>query len=175
MIEYRRPRIDEAEAMATLHVQCWREAYGGIVPDELVRDVNFEVRLPMWQNCLADGRSIVFGAYESVQAVGLIIAGKDESGNVSRADGHLSALYVAQSHLKKGIGRRLISLASKDWMKVGGKTLWLGVLSENKNAIAFYEHLGAKFVRETIYSWGQFDLPNMIYVFEDMDKMIVKD
>lgn len=60
-------------------------------------------------------------------------------------------------------------------MKVGGKTLWLGVLSENKNAIAFYEHLGAKFVRETIYSWGQYDLPNMIYVFEDMDKMIVKD
>ena len=168
---YRRPTFDEAETFAALHVQCWREAYSGYVPDELVCDVNFEARLPMWQNSLADGGRIVYGAYDAGQAVGFLIAGKDDSGNVSDAVGHLSAIYVAKSHLRKGIGRSLISLASKDWMKIGGKTLWLGVLSENKNAITFYERLGAKFVRESNYRWGTYDLPNKIYLFENLDAL----
>jgi ribosomal protein S18 acetylase RimI-like enzyme len=158
--------------MAALHVQCWRESYADMVPAELIRDVNFAARLPIWEKSLADETRIVYGAYDGSKAVGLLIAGRDNSSNVDGPDGHLAAIYIAQSHKRNGIGRHLIALAAQDWKTQGGKSLWLGVLSNNKDSIAFYESLGAKFVREQTYRWGEHDLPNAIYVFEDLPSLI---
>ena len=172
MIEYRRPRLDEAEVFAALHVQCWREAYRGIVPAELMAKFKIKTRLPMWETILLDQQRIVFGAYDQGRAVGFIVAGKASEHLFDDIDGHIAAIYIAASHHRRGIGRKLISLSAKIWADTGGHSLALGVLAQNTSARAFYETLGARLVKTGSYDWDGHLIPDAIYVFEDLAFLI---
>ena len=168
MIEYRRPRLDEAETFSALHVQCWREAYKDIVPAELMAKYRIKTRLPMWESILPDQQRIVFGAYDQGIAVGFIVAGQASEELFDDIDGHVAALYITASHYRRGIGRTLVGLAAKAWIAQGGQSLAFGVLAENKTARAFYERLGARLIKTGSYDWDGHMIPDAIYVFEDL-------
>jgi ribosomal protein S18 acetylase RimI-like enzyme len=169
---YRRPSLDEAEVMAALHVQCWQEAYANIVPQTLMLKFGILTRLPMWETVLADNERIVLGAYDEDKAVGFIIAGKASEDLIEGIDGHIAALYISASHYRMGIGRELIAAAAKAWLAQGGKSLALGVLAENIRARSFYEALGARLMKLSIYEWDGHPLPDAIYIFEDLPSLI---
>ncbi len=59
-----RPSLEEAEAFASLHVACWRETYGGLVPDAVIGKATAETRIPIWRAALADPARVVIGAYD---------------------------------------------------------------------------------------------------------------
>jgi ribosomal protein S18 acetylase RimI-like enzyme len=165
---YRRPTPDEAETMAALHVQCWREAYVGIVPDHLMATFEVKQRIPMWQKSLGDATRIVFAAYDTEKPVGFVMAGQPVEHMFGGEDGHIAAIYIAASHHRLGIGRKLIGLAAKAWSVRGGHSLALGVLAENVSARSFYESLGARLVRTGTYDWDGYSLNDVIYVFENL-------
>ncbi len=175
MIEYRRPRLDEAEVFAALHVQCWREAYVDILPSELMQSFDVSQRLPMWQKNLADSSRTIFAAYDGGVPVGFIIAGKPVEQLFENMDGHIAAIYVAASHYRRGIGQTLMAMAAKAWSAKGGRSLALGVLAENTRARSFYETLGAKLIKTGTYEWGGFSLADAFYKFEDLSILIGKD
>jgi ribosomal protein S18 acetylase RimI-like enzyme len=168
---YRRPLPDEAEAMAALHIACWRECYVDIVPRELMEKSTSSSRLPIWRDALSDSSRVVFAAYDGEIAIGFILVGKSKVPNFQGEDGHIAALYLAASHYRQGIGSCLISIAAAKWIEQGGHSLSLSVLSENIRARHFYEALGARLVKLSIYEWDEHELPNAIYVFEDLPKL----
>lgn len=172
MIEYRRPQLEEAGAMAALHIACWRECYVDIVPVALMEKSTASSRLPIWQEALADPRRAVFAAYEDETSVGFIIVGKSKELNFNGEDGHIAAIYLRASHYRLGIGSRLIAIAAKQWIAQGGHSLSLSVLTENVSARRFYEALGARLVKLGTYTWDEFELPNAIYVFEDLPALV---
>ena len=47
----------------------------------------------------------------------------------------------------------------------------IGVLAENKRARAFYERLGAKLLKYKTYNWSGFDLPDCLYIWDDLAKI----
>ena len=165
---YRRPLLSEAAAMAALHIACWRECYVDIVPAALMEKSSASSRLPIWQEALADPSRAVFAAYDRETAVGFILVGKSKEPNFDCEDGHVAALYLRATHYRQGIGSRLISMAARQWIDQGGHSLSLSVLTENVSALRFYEALGARLVRLGTYSWDEHELPNAIYVFEDL-------
>lgn len=168
MIEYRRPRLDEAEAFAALHVQCWREAYVGFVPPELMSTFSTERRLPMWQAVTTHPERFVLAAYDEGKPVGFVISGSTDEKHIENQDGHLWAIYIASKYHRIGIGRELIAAAAADWFAKGGKSITLGVLAKNASARLFYEKLGARFVKTSTYDWDGYKLDDAIYVFEDL-------
>ena len=170
--EYRRPTFDEAETMAALHVQCWKEAYAGIVPDELMAKFDVGQRTPMWQKSLGDAKRVVIAAYDEDKAVGFVIAGQPLEHIFEGEDGHIAAVYILASHYRLGIGRKLIALAAQQWLAQGGQSLALGVLAENVRARNFYESLGARLVKTGTYDWDGYPLKDAIYVFEDLPLLI---
>ena len=170
-VKFRRPRPDEAEVFAALHVQCWREAYKGIVPAELMASLTDEARLPLWQSAIPDPERFAYGAFVDEVPVGLILAGPADEKQIEDQDGHLSALYIVASQHRRGIGRALLALAAEDWLARGGTTMTLGVLAENQPARAFYEALGAKLVKTVPYRWGNAELPQCIYVLHNLAKI----
>ena len=87
------------------------------------------------------------------------------------ADGHINALYILRRFHRSGIGRRLVTMVAADWLARGGKGLSVGVLSANRPAVAFYEALGARFVRPDTYSWAGYDLAESIYVFNNLAEL----
>jgi ribosomal protein S18 acetylase RimI-like enzyme len=169
---YRRPTRDEAEAMAALHVQCWREAYANIVPNSLLEKSAASSRLSIWRDSLDDEKRSVFAAFEDETAIGFIVAGKSKQENFEGEDGHIFMLYLRSSYHRRGIGRQLLKLAAGQWLKQGGHSLSLSVLTANKSAIKFYEGMGASLVRVGTYKWDEYELPNAIYVFENLPALI---
>lgn len=169
---YRRPELHEAEALAAMHVQCWREAYAEIIPRELIASFDASKRLGHWRNYIGDPSRIVIAAFDGGVPVGLVNAGLADDTYFDGQDGHIAALYVLASHHKMGIGRRLVGEASELWLMRGGKTFAVGVLAENLKARRFYEALGARFVKTGTYVWDGHELPDAIYVFEDLPSLI---
>ena len=170
-VKFRRPRPDEAEAFAALHVQCWREAYPAILPAKLMATFSTEMRLPMWQAALANPERFIFGAYVDGEPAGFVMSGPSHEKYIAEQDGHLWALYIAASQHRRGIGRALVCAATQHWSAQGGKTMTIGVLAENKPARAFYERLGAKLLKYGTYNWSGFDLPDCLYIWDDLAKI----
>ena len=47
----------------------------------------------------------------------------------------------------------------------------IGVLAQNLPARAFYESLGAKLLKHSTYKWDGFELPDCLYILEDLAKI----
>ncbi len=129
-------------------------------------------RLPMWQAIIPNAERFVAGAFDDDVPVGFAIAGPTQDQFIEAQDGHLHSLYVAASHYRQGIGRALLGRVAADWMARGGRSMTLGVLAENIRARSFYESLGARLVKFTYYNWDGHELPDAIYVFEDLNQLI---
>ena len=110
---YRRPTLDESETLAALHVQCWREAYAGFLPTELISTFSNERRLPMWQAVIPNPERFVMAAYDQAKPIGFVISGATDEKHIANQDGHLWAIYIANQYHRKGIGRELIAAAAR--------------------------------------------------------------
>ena len=171
MIEFRRPRADEAETFAALHVQCWREAYKDIVPAELLAQVTPAKRLPMWRDITLNPARIIIGAYVDGAAAGLAVAGLPHDSIHDSEDGQLAALYIRQEYHRLGIGRALVNRCAAAWLAMGGHSLSLSVFAANNSSRAFYEAMGARFMHLSEYIWDGVPLPTAIYIWDDLTKL----
>lgn len=175
MIEYRRPSLDEAGIFAALHVQCWREAYKDIVPAELLAQVTPEKRIDMWRDVPVNPTRIVIGAYDEGIAVGLAVAGAPHDNIRENEDGQLAALYVLEKFHRLGIGRALVQQCAAQWLAMGGHSISLSVLAKNRTARTFYESMGARFLKSSVYGWDGVPIPTAIYIWDDLPALIGKD
>ena len=157
--------------MATLHVQCWREAYTSIVPEGVSSRFDVAPMILRWQEHVKCEERFIHGAYDGGKPVALINSGPPVEKIHDDMDGHIAALYVAQSHYRQGLGRKLMALAATDWLAKGGHSITLGVLSDNHRARSFYEALGGRLVKTSRYDWHGFQLDDAIYVFEDLQAL----
>lgn len=158
--------------MAALHVQCWRESYTSIVPQAVVDSFDVANMTLAWQGHLANADRFILGVFENKYPVAFINQGAPVGKVFEGMDGHIAAIYVAQSLYRQGIGRKLISAAAQDWLLKGGHSLSLGVLAKNHRARQFYQLLGARKVMDDVYNWSGTDLPGEIYVFENLAALI---
>lgn len=166
---YRRPRDDEAVAMAALHVQCWREAYRGIVPAAILDAVDMAEREAAWRKHLADPGLFACTAVAAAGPVGFVLAGRNNDPGLPSADGQIAAIYVLARCHRQGIGRRLMAETAGWWRRQGGQALALRVLADNAVARAFYEKLGGRLIRTSTYEWHGHALADAAYIFESLD------
>jgi len=163
--------IADAEDIARVHVASWHEAYGAIIPAEILARVDLQDRIERWRTHLGSAGHIAFLARVDGEAAGFIRAGRLAEPLAEGADGHIYALYVLKRSQKRGIGRRLLGRAAADWIGQGGRALSVGVLSANAPAIAFYEAMGARFVKDDVYIWDGHPLDQRIYLFENLGQL----
>lgn len=128
-------------------------------------------RVTLWTAALADDSRVAIGAYDAGTPVGFIMAGPPLESLFEGMDGQIPAFYIRASHHRRGIGRRLLGRAAAGWLSRGGRSLALGVLAENAPAIAFYEALGARRVKDDVYVWDGHALDERIYVFENLGQL----
>ncbi|MGW8985457.1 N-acetyltransferase family protein [Streptomyces parvus] len=155
---------DDVEQIAALHVDSWRTAYAGIMPDSYLSGPLGAEKLDLWRARTA----------EPDPATGLFVAvdGREITGfayTTPRSDGRilLDNLHARPGRTGSGIGGRLLrhTLA---WAAAehGGRDLYLEVLSANTRAIAFYERHGATRTDERVCRFDQgFALPEVEYTW----------
>ncbi len=138
-------RVDDAAALAAVHVQAWRDAYRGVVADEALAALDVAQRRAMWERALArsDGRVLVAESAESAESaiMGFASVGNSRDGDMAGA-GELYAIYVAASQWGAGAGHALLVEAERALAALGFSEAALWVLDENPRARRFYESHG---------------------------------
>lgn len=170
-IAYEIPTPADAAAIAHLHIASWREAYTGMIPPGILENADMADRTARWRSYLETAGSPTWLARVNGEAAGFVRAGPVSEPLAEGADGHIFALYILERFHRRGIGKRLIGLAARDWLARSGQALSVGVLTANQPARAFYEALGARFVRPDIYPWHGHNLPETIYIFENLKEL----
>jgi len=128
--------------IATIHVEAWRAAYRGIVPDEFLDSLSIDRREATWREILLTGNEAVWVAQESETIVGWISAAASRDADAGASTGEIWAVYVTPGHWGKGVGRSLCESAERH-SRLGGfieVTLW--VLRDNERAVKFYQSNG---------------------------------
>ncbi|MFP3579667.1 GNAT family N-acetyltransferase [Arthrobacter sp. SIMBA_036] len=129
--------VDDAEAMAVMHIQSWRESYASMLPPEffISQEKALEDRIERYRASIAAGRVRMLAHDSDGGLVGLAAAGpgRDED---SPCGVELFMLYTLARVHGRGVGQALVNTLLGD----GPAYLW--VLDNNPRAEAFYRRNG---------------------------------
>lgn len=115
-----------------MHVQAWKDAYRGLVPDEVLDNRSLERCTAMWERDIPSGG--VWVGLSNDKIVGFASVGPSREPDTEH---ELYAIYVLASAYDTGLGFALASAALEGKTDVG---LW--VFEDNPRARRFYERFG---------------------------------
>ena len=133
----------DAENIARVHVDAWRETYSGVLADHHFTEDAFRGRKRLWEDYLSltprPGRLVV--AERDGNLVGFANSGEArgpdvEHGFTPARSLHLFSIYLLTAAHGTGLGQSMIDAVLRD----DPAQLW--VLRGNHRAIAFYERNG---------------------------------
>src|SRR3954451_16569138 len=137
-VRIRRAVPDDAEALAHLHLDCWEDAYTGLVPqrilDERREPAAVAGRVDRWRQ-IVDQTEPTLLAQGPTSLIGFVMAGEGRDNDVD-VPLELKALYVRASWWGTGVGYALMEEA------IGDRAAYLWVLAGNERALRFYERQG---------------------------------
>ena len=164
--------LDDAPALAALHVATWRETYVGLLPDAMIAAHTVEMRMAIWTRILGD-RASGTGVAVAAGPVGLVgfgSCGAQRSAELAadRFDGEVSAIYVRRAAQRRGTGTALMAALAAHLLESGHRAASLWVLRDNAMARRFYERLGGVVVGERAEHREQGTLVEVAYGWCDL-------
>lgn len=142
-VAIRRATIEDARAIARVHIASWRVAYRGLLSDAFIDSRDEQQRTQMWSTGLArpDAAAFVAEADGAVFAFIFVASSRDADADRARV-GEVWAFHVLPQSWRRGVGTKLMAeglqfLAARGHVEV---TLW--VVEGNARASAFYEARG---------------------------------
>jgi L-amino acid N-acyltransferase YncA len=162
-------QIEDASAIAHVHVDTWRTTYTGIVPDKHLSDLSYDRAQANWLGYLSNPESEThaFVAEDERGQVVAFASGGPLREQLGNYDGELYVLYVLRSFQGIGYGKLLVSQVAHDLISRGYHSLVVWVLKENP-ACRFYERLGGRQVAEKVIEIGGKELTDVAYVWSDL-------
>jgi ribosomal protein S18 acetylase RimI-like enzyme len=127
----------DVPALARVFVRCWRDAYRGVVADEIIDSLDPAREERRWSALVGEHRVLV--AREEGVAVGMVRFGADVD---DPRRGHVFSLYVDPEAAGAGVGRALLGHAVDELtaQSFASATLW--VFAANERALRFYRAAG---------------------------------
>jgi ribosomal protein S18 acetylase RimI-like enzyme len=157
VIEVRDAAIDDADALATAHIDGWRVGYRGVVPDEYLDAEEFATsrrdRWQAWTWQASMPQSRMFAVTIQGRVVGFGHAGPEgidtatpQTGSEPPGDrGEVYGFYVHPTAWGSGAAPALMSRCEEFLRDEGFASAVLWVLRDNPRALAFYEKAGWRF------------------------------
>jgi GNAT superfamily N-acetyltransferase len=156
-------RAADVGPIAQVHVQSWREAYRGIIPQPYLDRLSLPAHERQWRRTLNDGGWAFVAEWER-QVVGFA------SGGLSRSrqdiSGELYVLYLLRACHGRGIGRALFDACHYELARCGHQGLLVWVLADNPGR-GFYERLGGELAAEGSVAIAGTRLREVTYVWRD--------
>ena len=139
----RAARAADAPRIAHIHVETWRAAYRGQIPDAVLDALDVERRTAFWRERLTPAGGSVFVVEEDNLVVGFcdLIPSRDKDAD-PQAVAEIVAIYILPRHWRKAAGRMLCGCALAEARRRGYGAVTLWVLASNAGARRFYEAMG---------------------------------
>lgn len=142
MLEIRRAERAELARIAEIHVDSWRAAYRGLIPDARLDSLSVETCLVAWEKWFSQPEAELWVARREgrIEGFGRLQPATDD--DLPTHYGELTHLYLDPAAYGTGIGAPLFErvLESAIAHPYLGVALW--VLEENARARSFYEGMG---------------------------------
>ncbi|MDR3395501.1 MAG: GNAT family N-acetyltransferase [Parasulfuritortus sp.] len=134
--------VEDARAIAEVHVLSWQHAYRDLLPADFLARLSVAKREAMWADSLAANRSELLVAEAGGRVVGFAAFGHCRDATTGPSDYELWALYLTPDHWSTGLGRCLWLQSKAAMASQGATAISLWVLAGNARAIRFYEAAG---------------------------------
>jgi GNAT superfamily N-acetyltransferase len=135
--------VDDAGAIAGVHVASWRTAYAALLPPAVLDGLSVAQRTRHWRRVLGPGspdRVVVVEADGRV--VGFAHVGPAHDADVPATTGQLLTLYLEPHEWGRGTGRLVHDAGLARLTDAGHDRAVLWMLSTNARAAAFYARQG---------------------------------
>lgn len=128
--------------VAEIHVDAWRSAYAGILPDEVLAGLDVRERTELWENTLfrrPSRTNLVLEESGRVQGWCALGPARDEDED-ARHTGEVYGLFVHPGSQRRGYGTALLTHAHQTFRDRACRQSVLWVVEGNAPARGFYEH-----------------------------------
>lgn len=137
----RSANIQDATSIAQIHIDSWRAAYRGIVPDAFLDDLDIKQKTKKWSTILAESQSKTFVMESEGKITAWLSYGRCRDDG-SEGFGEIWALYVSPEKWRFGHGSALMRFAEEMARKSRTSDLVLWVFDQNLLGKTFYEKVG---------------------------------
>jgi ribosomal protein S18 acetylase RimI-like enzyme len=145
-MDIRRATPDDAVALATVHIDSWRIAYRGLVPDSYLDGLSYERRAQRFRDSLAQDAvspEETYLAEQNGELLGFLTLGGSRDEDVDRkTTGEIWGIYLGPGHWRKGIGTLFCRYGESILEGRGYQSVVLWVFAGNDQARRFYEAMG---------------------------------
>jgi len=141
-------KFEDIKNIVRVQIDGWKTAYKGIVAEDYLNSLNYEVRQKKVEDNWKEETYVV---YESDDNEILGFSGFGERQNLElegydEYDCELGAIYVRPDCKGKGIGKEIFNFVSSELWNKGKTKMILWVLEDNLPSIEFYKKMGGKIV-----------------------------
>ena len=150
--------LDDAHALAVMHIASWHETYTGLLPDKMLSALSVESRTAAWAKIMqepvrepaTERSTVIYLAEHQGTIIGFGSSGaqRTESLKEKGYDGEISGIYVLREFQKRKIGTHLFRAMCSNLIRRGFSAAALWVLRDNLRARHFYEHFAGKVLTE---------------------------
>jgi GNAT superfamily N-acetyltransferase len=163
--------LQDAGAIARVHVESWRTTYAGIVPAEYLASLDVGQREVSWREWLPLDID-VFVAEVDGEVVGFVGGGAIRE-PVEGFDAELFAIYLLRDAQRRGIGMALLKRLAGSLKARGYRSMMAWVLEDNSSG-EFYSRSGGVRVASKEMEVGGVMLPVVAYGWGDLEGIIVE-
>lgn len=136
---------DDATTLATIHIDSWRSAYRGLVPDSRLDALDYDSRTKHFRQWLTDADSQLCVIEDNGTVAGFCTFGTSRDLDADEeATGEIWGIYLAPNHWRKRLGTALCQHAEQTLRLQGCTAATLWVFADNPRARRFYEAMGFK-------------------------------
>jgi ribosomal protein S18 acetylase RimI-like enzyme len=168
-LRFRRATPADADALGHAHVAAWREAYAGLIPDEVLASLDPRQRAAMWHDLLTKGTAVQLAERDGA-IVGFGSSGPQRDPTLSCA-GEIHAIYVLRSAQRQGVGRTLMAAMARDLLAQGRASAALWVLEGNAPARRLYAALDGREIVRRLQDRDGFSAVGIAYGWEDLKSL----
>ncbi len=146
----RRAVPGDARGIASAHVETWRSAYAGILPDQVIVQMSVDDKAAAWRQLIQRQDAVdavIVAEIDDGTIVGFASCGPAGPEAMPDYDGEIHTLYVLPDWQEQGIGRALLCgcLRVLGAAEIAAAYLW--VLADNPSRF-FYQAMGGKHISE---------------------------
>lgn len=163
--------VDDAAAIARVHVSTWRATYTDLLPADFLESLTEAGYADRWRRFIAERSNLAFVVEDdSGDVVGFASGGRERAGEASYK-GELYAIYLLESAQRRGYGRELVRAIAGGLRQMGLDDMIVWVLRDNVTARDFYERLGGVYVRSQPTTIGPATVEEVSYGWPSLDRV----
>jgi ribosomal protein S18 acetylase RimI-like enzyme len=166
----RKATIEDAKAIATVHVESWKTTYQGIVPSSYLAQLSVSEKEQLWKRGLQQQKHYIFVVEEDGNVCGFISGGKNRAtqGKEAEYKGEIYAIYLLKEAQGKGYGTKLVKALVDDFQRERIRSMVVWVLADNPSR-RFYERLGGEKIAEEVVDIGGKKLTEWCYGWKSIE------